>query len=223
MSMVFVRRGIAVCGSAVLLAALALALAGAGPAPAAPGPTEMVTRFHEALVRAAKSASGKDYMGQRAAFEPVVAEHYDTRFMARIAVGSYWGALSDDEREELAKAFFDLTVASYATRFRGLSSQSFSVLAEQPAPQDRVLVRARIARRAGAPINIGYLLQKSSTPSGWAIIDVWLNNQVSELALRRAEFSPVLREKGGAALIADLKSKIAALPKDPAQRRTHTN
>ena len=183
----------------------------------------MVTRFHEALVKAVKTASGQGFTARKSAFMPVVAASYDTQFMARIAAGSYWDRLSGGEREALAAALTDLTVANYAARFRDYNGQQFAVLEAQPASQGRVLVRAQIKRRAGEPVKLSYLLEKSAKPQGWSIIDVWLNDTVSELALRRSEFSRVLRDKGGAALIADLRSKIAALPKDDAPGMTRMN
>jgi len=198
--------------TAVLLV-VAVGLGGAGTtrAPSPASPTTMVSGFHDALNNAAKSASGKSFAAREMAFAAVVRASYDTRFMARIAAGSYWDKLSPAERDALAAAFTDLTVASYASRFH--AALPFTVMDQQPAAQDRVLVRARLQRKTGDVLKMSYLLEKSPSPRGWAIVDVWLNDTVSELALRRAEFAPVLRDKGAAALIADLRSKIDALPK----------
>jgi phospholipid transport system substrate-binding protein len=210
----------------IFLAAFAILIMGAAPAGVndkTVSPSVMVARFHDALLDAVKTTSGKGYSARESAILPVVAASFDTRAMARIAAGGYWDTLSEMERSQLASAFADLTTASYAVRFRAYTGQRFAVLAEQAAPQDRMLVRAQIMRGSGETFGLSYVLEKSATPQGWSIIDVWLNNTVSELALRRAEFSPVLREKGGAALIADLRSKIAALPKDDAPRPTRMN
>ena len=213
-------------GRSIFFVALVALLMGAAPARMSDqtvSPSVMVTRFHDALLNAVKTTSGQGYSARESAILPVVAASFDTRVMARIAAGSYWDALSESERSQLAEAFADLTTANYAVRFRAYTGQRFAVLAQQAAPQDRMLVRAQIRRGSGEAFSISYVLEKSATPLGWSIIDVWLNNTVSELALRRAEFSPVLREKGGAALIADLRSKIAALPKDDAPRAVRVN
>jgi phospholipid transport system substrate-binding protein len=49
------------------------------------------------------------------------------------------------------------------------------------------------------------------TPSGWKIIDVYLDGTVSELALRRSEFSGIVKRENFDALIAALDAKIAKL------------
>lgn len=181
----------------------------------------MVNGFHTALNDAAKKASGKDFGTRQLAFAPVVRANYDTGFMARIAAGPYWNKLTLTERDALAAAFTDLTAASYAARVRG--ALQFTVIDQQPAPQDRMLVHAQLQRKSGELLKMSYLLERSPAVAGWAIIDVWLNDTVSELALRRAEFTPVLRNKGGAALIADLRSKIAALPGEDRLQTSRVN
>ena len=43
------------------------------------------------------------------------------------------------------------------------------------------------------------------------IVDIYLEGRVSELALRRSEFAPILSGSGTAALVSELRSKIASL------------
>ena len=45
----------------------------------------------------------------------------------------------------------------------------------------------------------------------WKIIDVYLDGTVSELALRRSEFSGIVKREDFDALIAAIDSRIAAL------------
>jgi phospholipid transport system substrate-binding protein len=197
-----------------------LLTAAAKQAPAPPAPDRTVSAFYAALDDAAHKA-GQGFTARQAAFTPIVKASYDTQFMAQIAAGSYWETLSPSDRAALVAAFTDLTVASYASRFRpGLP---FSVNDGKPQPQDRMLVRTTLQRKSGVPLKMSYLLRKSETQAGWLIIDVWLNDQVSELALRRAEFAPVLRNKGAATLIADLRAKIAVLAKGDGTGSSRTN
>ena len=49
------------------------------------------------------------------------------------------------------------------------------------------------------------------TPEGWKIIDVYLDGTVSELALRRSEFSGIVKRENFAALITALDAKVAKL------------
>jgi len=46
---------------------------------------------------------------------------------------------------------------------------------------------------------------------GWRIIDIYLKGTVSELALRRSDFSSILKQKGFPELTAALDQKVAEL------------
>ena len=46
---------------------------------------------------------------------------------------------------------------------------------------------------------------------GWKVIDVYLNGNVSELALRRSEYASALKRDGFEQLLASVETKIAAL------------
>ena len=48
-------------------------------------------------------------------------------------------------------------------------------------------------------------------PDGWKIIDVYMDGTVSELSLRRAEFSSVAKREGFNSLIQTLEAKIEKL------------
>ncbi|MGI9431564.1 MAG: ABC transporter substrate-binding protein, partial [Myxococcota bacterium] len=53
---------------------------------------------------------------------------------------------------------------------------------------------------------------RADAEGAWRIIDVFLNGTVSELALRRSEYSSVIRSDGYEALRDGLREKIAATP-----------
>jgi phospholipid transport system substrate-binding protein len=63
-------------------------------------------------------------------------------------------------------------------------------------------------------VQLDYRLR--SGPDGWRIIDVFMNGTVSELALRRSEYSAVLDRDGFDGLIAALDGKIAEFATKPA-------
>ena len=47
------------------------------------------------------------------------------------------------------------------------------------------------------------------TDSGWKIIDIYLNGTVSELSLRRSEYSSTVKREGFETLIAAVQKKLA--------------
>ena len=56
---------------------------------------------------------------------------------------------------------------------------------------------------------LNYRLRK--TRDGWRIIDIYLKGTVSELALRRSDFSSTLKQKGFGELAAAVDRKIQNL------------
>ena len=58
------------------------------------------------------------------------------------------------------------------------------------------------------PVVLHYRLRRNG--GRWHIIDVYLNGTVSELALRRSEYTTVMKREGFDALVAELEVKIAS-------------
>ena len=56
-------------------------------------------------------------------------------------------------------------------------------------------------------LNVGYRLRRSE--AGWRIIDIYFNGTVSELALRRSEYSSLIKREGFDALLVKLDERIA--------------
>jgi len=187
----------------VLAAPSVRAEGGAAPASAA------IERLHAALLDVMQHAASLGYEGRARRLAPVVAAVYDIPTMARIAVGKYWKDLSPDDQQRLTDAFARFTVANYAGRFDGYSGERFEMLGEEDAPQGLRLVRTRLVPAEGEVVRLDYRLR--STPDGWRIVDVFLNGTVSELALRRAQYTAVIERDGFPALLEALDKKIADL------------
>jgi phospholipid transport system substrate-binding protein len=126
-----------------------------------------------------------------------------------VALGRQWRALEPDEREQFVELLTRVTVATYASRFDGYSGERFELGEEDDAPQGLRRVRSRIARSDGEDVELDYRLR--SVDGSWRIIDVFLNGTVSELALRRAEYTSVIDRRGYPALIEALEERILVL------------
>ncbi len=198
-----------------LLPVAALILLGAVASPRAraestPAPASAaIERLHAALLDVMKHAAALGYEGRAKRIAPVVAAVYDIPTMARIAVGKYWKDLSPDDQQHLVDAFARFTVANYAANFDGYSGDRFELLGEEPAPQGLRLVRTRLVPGDGDPVRLDYRLRP--TPEGWRIVDVFLDGTVSELALRRAQYTAVIEREGFPALLKALDQKVADL------------
>jgi phospholipid transport system substrate-binding protein len=189
-----------------ILALLLVALPAAAGAPGAETPVACVERLHEALTKVMKEADTLGFDGRESILEPVVSEAYDTAFMARKSVGRHWGKLSETEQHEFVGRFGGLTVATYAGRFNGWSGEAFETLGQEDGVHDTVLVKTKLIRPDDEDVSLDYRLRK--TDGGWRIIDVYANGTISELALRRSEYSALLRREGFPSLIEALDKKI---------------
>jgi phospholipid transport system substrate-binding protein len=100
-----------------------------------------------------------------------------------------------------------LAAATYAARMADFSGEKFETLGTEPASQDTILVHTRIVDAKGASIPLDYRLR--NTDSGPRIVDVFYDGTVSELAMRRSEYSSLLKRGGTPALEDALEKKIA--------------
>jgi phospholipid transport system substrate-binding protein len=208
-----VRLGGFALASALLAAPLAAPRAGAEPpaaaaVPDAAGARAPVEALHAALLDAMKRAGELGFQGRYRALEPVIGGSYDLPFMAELILGREWKALSPEQQKTWLDTFSRLTVSTYADRFDGFSGERFEIGGVEAAAQGTSLVRTTLVRSEDEPVKLDYRMR--ATPAGWRIIDVYLSGTVSELALRRSEYAALMRREGFDALLAAVRTKIAA-------------
>lgn len=71
------------------------------------------------------------------------------------------------------------------------------------------MVTTRINRPNDTPVKLAYVTREADT--GWQIVDVLVDDGISELAVRRSEYSGVLNRSGMAGLIAEIDSRAKTL------------
>jgi phospholipid transport system substrate-binding protein len=194
-----------------LLAVLAAACLLAPAAPARAGPaTDVVERFHAALLEVMKQARSLDARARYERLAPRVEESFHLALMIRIASGSYWDGADATQRERLVAAFTRMSVGTYAHRFDGWSGERFETDGEAPGPGGTVLVRTRIVESDGESVALTYVMKPAGVGS-FRIVDVLLAKGVSELAVRRSEYQSILAQGGVAGLAAALDRKADEL------------
>jgi phospholipid transport system substrate-binding protein len=194
---------------ALVLAFCALWLAAGAAADPAPSAKQSIEELHAALLDVMKNAVALGYEGRAAKLQPVIPRHFDVAFMAEKSVGPYWKRATEVERSRYLEAFLRFMVANYAGQFDGYTGQSFETLGQEPARMETQIVRTRLIDPGDEDVELNYRMRQ--TPEGWKIIDVYLDGTVSELALRRSEFSGIVKRENFDALIAALDAKIAKL------------
>lgn len=173
-------------------------------------PVETITEFHDKLLNTMQHANEWNFEERREYLAPAVKETFNTRVMMRLAASSFWNLFSEEQKESLVKAFYDFTVSTYASRFKGYSGQEFEIVDEQDLKGGRVLVSTNLVKSNGGKIAINYVMMPDDQ-GDYQVIDVFLEGKVSELSLRRSEFSPILRDKGFTGLVGLLKTKVETL------------
>lgn len=171
----------------------------------------LVEGLHTALLDSMRQGAQRDFGSRRSALVPVLEQSFDFAFMAEKSAGRYWRELQPKERESLISAMSELAVSNYAARFNGYDGERFETTGVEAAAFNTVLVRTQIVQSAGTATRLDYRLRRA--PSGEPrIVDVFLNGTVSELAMRRAEYSSMIKREGFDALLGALRDRVGALP-----------
>ena len=172
----------------------------------ASSPRPTVEAFHAGLLEIMKEAKVIGFQGRIDRLAPLMAETFDLGFMASKTVGGHWRKLSDADKARWTEVFTQITVANYAGRFTGYTGEEFVTIDIEEAKRGQRLVLTKIVIPEEEDVQLNYRLRK--TDSGWRVIDVYLNGTVSELALRRSEYSTALKREGFEELVASIETKI---------------
>ena len=171
----------------------------------------VVEELHERLIDAMKAGSEWSFEERRDQLDPVLRQSFDFGFMAEKATGRHWAQLDAAQRERLIETMGDLAAANYAARFHTYQGEQFETTGSEAATHSTVLVRTVLTRTDGEPVALDYRMRPDAAGQP-RIVDIFLNGTVSELALRRAEYSSVMQREGFDALLSGLREKVAAQP-----------
>lgn len=192
---------------AVALAILVVAAA-SFPA-AAETPSKVVEKFQANLLQVMKDAEKLSVRQRYERLAPTVETSFHLPLMAQIATANHWQDASPSQRVQLVSAFRRMSVTTLATLFDSYDGESFQVLAEKPGPQHTQLVLTKLTKSDKSTVNIAYVARKFE--DGWRMIDVIVDDGISELKVRRSEYSSVLKSDGIPGLVALLNRKADEL------------
>ena len=190
---------------AALLCSASLCLAGtisAASAPEEAAPEQVVAQvagFHQQLLAAMQA--GADFAARSALLEPVVGNFFDFPTICRISLGRTWRQLDEAGQRQFCELLEELVVATYASRFERYSGQSFRTLSSAPAARGWV-VKTELLRASGERVTLDYYFRAAGAFNVVA-------DGVSDLSLRRADYSSIIKTDGYEGLLASLRSNIA--------------
>lgn len=175
----------------------------------------VVERLQEGLVGVMKMATGTGFEARVKALDPLIRGAFNLPLMARTSVGPFWDRMSEAQRTQFVNVFSRLSVAHYADRFKGFGGEKFELLGAQDGPRDSVLIETRLLVPDGDNVALNYLARPADAGK-WQIVDVFVDGSISELAVRRSEYTSILRGQGVDGLIETLERKINQLARDSA-------
>lgn len=167
--------------------------------------TKVVEQFQDTLIAVMKDAESLGYEGRYARLAPAVRQSHDLPLIARVAIGRYWSQLDQEQKALLVDRFSELSIATYASRFDSYSGQTFEALSDERVGDDEAVVHTQLIEPDGNTRRFDYLLRR--TAEGWRIVNIIVDG-VSDLALKRAEYTSIVRREGFDSLIAKLEEKI---------------
>lgn len=179
---------------------------GSKQTPTAQSAKATIEYLHKSLIQAMKQAKKLGYSGRYRMLKPVIEKTHDLNYIARTTLGSHWSKLSKQQQSTFVSTFSHLTIATYAGRFDGYSGEKFKFDSQHKMSSDQTLVRSHLVKSDGSTVKFDYVLRQEN--GHWKIINIVVDG-VSDLAMKRAEYTDVIEKHGFQALISKLQSKIA--------------
>ena len=189
----------------VLVSIVALTLLAPAVAPAADTAAKVVEVLHAELLFVMKQAKKLGYAGRYQRLAPTVAVSYDFPYISKVVVGRYWRSFTAEQKSQFIRAFSKLSIATYANRFDGYSGERFKTISRQELKRGHRLVKTVLIKANGEEIELDYILHQNNDQ--WRIINV-IAEGVSDLSLKRADYTSYLKKNGFEALLKKLNEKI---------------
>lgn len=170
------------------------------------GAEQVVIILQDGLIQAMQQGQKIGYRDRLKLLAPIIQQTHDLAAIIRSVLGTHWIKLDADQQQAITQVFQENSIATYADRFNQYDGEQFKIVEQAQLPRGRILIRSQLIRTDGNPVNFDYVMNKSS--ESWRIINIVVDG-VSDLALKRAEYSAVLQKNGIAALIDMLEQKTA--------------
>jgi phospholipid transport system substrate-binding protein len=166
---------------------------------------EVVDKFQTELITVMKNGKQLGFAGRYDKLYGPVSNSHDLTKIARIVVGKEWEKLTEAQQQKLVDIFVRFSVASYAHNFKDYSGETFVFDSEEETTRGGVVVHSHLIIPDDKPVKFDYMLKEKG--NSWRIINI-IANGVSDLALKRSEYTAILQREGFDALIAKINEKI---------------
>lgn len=198
--------------SAVFLLALCVALSAqagvvsAGSEPAATDDAQsVVQRLHDSLLEAMRLGDQTGFESRYNAIEPVVREDFDMTMISRLVLGRHWSSLSEENRRKFIDTFTRYVISNYAAEFDHYNDQRFEFRGAREQRAGVKIISSQFVTKSEKTHRFDYQLQR--TRGHWRIVNIAIDG-VSDLAMKRSQYTSVIKKDGFTALVDTLESRI---------------
>ncbi len=165
---------------------------------------QVVEQFQSVLLDVMKQGQALGFQGRFDKLAPAITQSHDLTKIARIAVGREWKKLADDQQQELVDQFIKMSISAYAYNFKAYDNELFEFVSQEETARGGIIIHSLFKIPDDKDVKFDYMMKKKG--DSWKIINV-IANGVSDLALRRSEYTSMLKRQGFEALIAKIIEK----------------
>ena len=171
---------------------------------------QVVEGFQDSLIETMKQGKELGFQGRYDKLDVAVRQSHDLPKIARIVVGKQWKELTSEQQAKLEAVFSQLSISAYAHNFKDYSGESFSFISEEETGRGGIVVHTNLLIPGEKDVKFDYMMKKKD--DSWQIINI-IADGVSDLALKRSDYTSVLNREGFDALIAKINEKIESYAK----------
>ncbi len=171
---------------------------------------QVIEDFQGQLISVMKEGKALGFQGRYDKLDAVVKKTHDLPKIARIVVGKQCEELTPDQQTKLEDAVSRLSVSAYAYNFKDFSGETFSFISEEETGRGGVVIHSNLKIPGDRDVKFDYMMKKKDDT--WQIINI-IADGVSDLALKRSDYTSVLTREGFDALLAKINEKIESYAK----------
>lgn len=172
------------------------------------GPEETVEYFNNSIISAMALDESDGILPRYEIMYEAVGEAFDMKVLARATINRvHWRTWTPEQQGAYVVTLQRYQSAVLADRFETGRNIRFVIDGSIDAPRGTKVVETRIIRTDEDDEEIGLDYRMVQRSDRWRIIDVYLDSKISEVAMRRSEYSQVVRDNGFDALIAALEEE----------------
>lgn len=169
-------------------------------------PVAVVRDLQDSLLGSMKAGGSLDFPERVESLRPIIERTHHFDEIVRFMLGRHLRELDDQQLAAIVNALRQLSVMEYAARFDRYNGESLEILESSSLGEGRVLVVTELIKANGEPVRLEYMLQDHD--GHWGVVNI-VADGVSDLALKRTEYSSILRQDGYAALLERLRRQAA--------------